>query len=39
MRSKIKKAAIVIAVITIMLGIVYYGGIKAVDFIAKMHGG
>ena len=39
MRNKIKTAAIVVAVMACLLGIVYYGGVKAIDFIAKMHGG
>jgi hypothetical protein len=39
MRDKIKTAATVFAVVAGLLGLLYYGGVRAVAFMAKMHGG
>lgn len=39
MPKRTKTAATILAVAAAILGIVYYGGLKAVGYIAKMHGG
>ncbi len=37
--NKVKAVAKFFAVIAVLAGVVYYGGVRAVAFIAKMHGG